>query len=298
MKNLIVNIFKTLFFFDLAVIVIPILPEVNKKNPALDKFYAEAIVAGFMLLLTLVFFFLIEKRKLTVPIKKKPIRSFLWGLLSGLAVPGVIVALLATLKHLKFTGFKDNITDYHYWILAILFNAIASELLFRGYLLNLYRKYYGFTRSAIISTALYLSLNFKLLEEDGILIANIILLNILLCFLFEFSNSIITTVTAHFTYILASTFLLGSYPLTGGYPSVLGRTFAKKEFYVGAKYPLESSKLMLAVLCAVLLIFMIIKYRPITQLKKLINFIKSIPDKWLDFKYRMKMRRKGLRVKR
>ncbi len=298
MKNLIVNIFKTLFFFDLAVIVIPLLPEVNKKNPALDKFYAEAIVAGFMLMLTLIFFFFIEKRKVTVPIKKKPVKSILWGFLSGLAVPGVIVALLAILKHFKFVGLNKNVSDYHLWILAILLNAVASELMFRGYLFSLYKKYYGFTGSAIITTMLYLSLNFTLFSGDKILLTNIILFNILLCFLLEYSKSIITTITAHFTYILASTFLLGSYPLTGGYPTLINNTFAKKDFYVGTVYPLENSKLMLVALCVVLIVFMFIKYRPITQIKKLIKFIKSLPDKWSDFKYRIKMRRKGLRVKR
>lgn len=297
MKNLIVNIFKTLFFFDLAIIVIPLLPVIDKKNPALNKLFTELMVLGVVLILTLICVFLFEKRKVYPPFMKKPIKSFLKGLLCGIAVPGVIIALLAILKHFKFIEFK-SVPESYYWILAILCNAIATELMFRGYLFSLYKEHYGFTRTAILTTALYLSLNFELLSKDGVLIANIILLNILLCFLLEFSKSVVTTITTHFVYVLASTFLLGSYPLTGGYPSLIARTFAKKEFYVGTEYPLESSNLMLVVLGFITLIFMIIKYHPIKQAKRLIAYIKGTPERFRTFKRTRKMRRKSFRVER
>ena len=70
MKNLIINIFKTLFFFDLGVILITLLPEVQNKNPALQKLIAESLPLGIVLILTILFILVIERRKIKLPIKK------------------------------------------------------------------------------------------------------------------------------------------------------------------------------------------------------------------------------------
>ena len=297
MKNLIINIFKTLFFFDLAVIVIPLLPVFEKKNPALTRLINEAIPLGFVLALTLVYVFLIEKRAVTIPFIKKKVKLLLKGLGFGAAIPILFVVTLAILKHFDYIGF-NKVSHSYYWILAILCNIIASELLFRGYLFSLYKKFYGFTFAAVCTTALYLSANFNIFSKDTIFIANIILLNILLCFLLEYSGSVLTTITAHFAYILLSTFALGSYPLTSGYPVLINHKFSQNKFFVGNEYPLEGSKFLLIILSIITLIFVVKKYQPITQFKKLILFVKSIPERNRARKFRKLLKPKKIRTKK
>lgn len=285
MKNLIVNIFKTLLFFDVAVIATTYLPNIQKDNPALTKLINEAIFLGLILVFTLIFVLFVEKRKLGPPITRKRFKSFILGFSAGAVVPVVYMALLVILKHFHYNGFIKT-SDYHYWILALLCNAIATELFFRGYLFSLYKKYYSFTLTTIFTTALYLSFNFKIFSEDRVYMANIILFNVLLCFLLEYSGSVITTITARFVYTLISTFLLGSLPLTGGYPVLLNYTFDQKEFFVGAEYPLENSKLMLCILGFLTLLFAIEKYHPIKQLKRFIAYLKTNPFKRMLLNFR------------
>lgn len=297
MKNLIVNIFKTLFFFDLSVIVFTLLPVIEKKNEALTKLISEAMVLGVLLILTAFYILFIEKRKIMLPIPKKPLKPLLVGLGVGVAIPVVIVILLKILKHFQYISFVKT-THYHYWILALLCNAVATELLYRGYLFTIYRKFHGFTFAALVTTALYFSANFEIFSKDKILIANIVMFNLLLCFLLEYSNSIITTIAARFAYTLISTFALGSYPLSGGYPVLINHTFSPSKFFVGSEYPLESSKLMLVILSLLTLIFIFQKYKPITQAKKLIVYVKSIPQRIRARKFRNSIRPKKVKARR
>ncbi len=294
MKNFIINIFKTLIFFDVSVIILSLFPTVKKSNPAISALINEAIPLGLILIFTLIFVLAVEKKQIKVPFVKRPFKSLLIGLGTGAVIPIVIVALLAILKHFNYIGFNKT-SNCHYWLLALLCSSVATELFLRGYLFVLYKKFYGFTFSAVVTTMLYLSLNFEIFSKDKIFIANIVLFNILLCFLLEYSNSVVTTITARFVYTAISTLLLGSYPLTQGYPILLNHTFAEKKFFIGTEYPLENSPLMLSILSFVTLIFIFNKYRPVKNIKA---FIKSIPQRKRANRYRKSMQTKKAYTKR
>ncbi len=274
MKNLIVNIFKTLFFFDAAVIVLSLLPVIQNSNPALAKLISEALVLAVTVIFTFVFLRFVEKNKLKFPYGKKKVKLFFTGFGAGAVIPIAYIAILAATKDLNFIGF-NKIDHAYYWILALLCNAISSELLFRGYLFLLYKKYYGFTFAAFVTTLLFLSMNLKLFSMDTKYIINIILFNILLCFLLEFSNSVVVTITARFVYTLLSTFVIGSLPLTEGFPVLLNRTFSENKYMVGEPFPIESSTLITLLIIFITVLFIIKKYHPVRQLKKLNQYIKS-----------------------
>ena len=137
MKNLIINIFKTLFFFDLAVIVISLLPTVQNSNPALALLLNECIPLGLVILLTLFFFLFLEKKQVGPPLKHKKFKSFFKGLGFGAVLPVICVAVMFFTKSFHFLGF-NKIDSWYYYVLALLCNAIFTELLLRGYLFNLY----------------------------------------------------------------------------------------------------------------------------------------------------------------
>lgn len=296
MKNLIINIFKTLFFFDLGVILITLLPEVQNKNPALQKLIAESLPLGIVLILTILFILVIERRKIKLPIKKNIPKSLLWGLLTGSAIPIIFLAVNAATKHFNFISFIKT-EHLIFWLLGLLANAIFAEMLFRGYLFVLYKKFYGFIFATVVTTLLYLSFNFAIFSESKNYIANIILFNVLLCFLLEYSGSIITTITARFVYTALSGLMLGSLPLAKDYPTIINHTFKPHKILVAKDVPIEKSTFVLIVLIILTVLFVHNKYNLIAKFKLLIKYIKQIPNgirklKSLPKTIKLKLKRK------
>ncbi len=282
MKNFIIIIFKTLFFFDLGVVVMSLLPTVKLKTPALSKLATEGVYFGFVLILSLIFVLVIEKRKIRIGFGKRKFKSALTGAISGFAFPIIFFAVLAVFKGIDISGFNKT-SHLYYWIPAILINAITTELFLRGYLFSLYKKHYGFLFTAIVTTMLYIALNSEILKMNKIYLANIILLNLLLCFLFEYSNSIIATISARFVYCVLSCLMLGSLPLSGGYPVLLKYTTTGKPLLTGGEYGIEGSLIMLIICLIVFLLLFFHKFNPISVIKQkffeLKRYLKKIVSK-------------------
>ena len=273
MKNLIVNIFKTLFFFDLAVFIFTILPEITKaSSEGMLKLKQEALIMAVPLGLTLIYFFFVERRKLGVPINRHVFKSLGWGLLAGVVPVGVVVGTLFLMKKLKFISIAKP-EHIWLWLAAILCNTLAAELLLRGYLFKLFKKHYGFMFSAIVTTMLFISLDIKLFDKPKIYIANILLMNFLLCLLLEYSGSMVATVLARFLYSGISCYMFGCMQLTGGYPTLLKTEVSGKVILTGGEYGLEGSLLTLIVLALFVAILMSIKYHPIKGMK---NWLSNI----------------------
>ena len=266
MKNLLFNVFKTLFFFDLAVYIFTVLPDASGSDSALLKLKQEAIILAVPLGLTLIFFFIVERCKIGVPLNKHVFKAFGVGLFYGIIPLGIVVGVLCVLKNLKITGIEKP-ENLGIWLAAILCNTLAAELLLRGYLFNLFKKCHGFIFSAIVTTALFISLDIKLLQESKIYIANIIILNLLLCLILDSTDSTISSVTARFCYTTLSCLLFGSMGLTGGYPTLLKFEIAGKRLQTGGEYGFEGSFITLIVLSAFALTHLICRYRPIKSLK-------------------------------
>lgn len=286
MKNLIVNIFKTLFFFDLAVIVIYLLPEITGGSAAMLKLKQEAVIAGVPLFLTLIYYFIIEKRKTGAPFNRHIFKAFFKGLAAGVIPLGIAVGLLVLFKELSFTGISKP-ERLWLWLGAILCNAIANELLLRGYLFNLYKKHYGFMFSAIVTTMLFASLDIELFNKPKLYIANILLLNFLLCLILEYTGSVIATVTARFMYTGISCLLFGSLPLSGGYPTVFETAVKGKALITGGEYGFEGSIITFAVLAFITLWLLTRKYKLISLTKEKIG----------DFTWLLKRKLSGKRKK-
>ncbi len=275
MKNFIVNIFKTLFFFDLGVIVMSLLPTVKLKNSALFKLTTEGIYLGFVLILSLVFVLAIEKRKIGIGFGKRKFKSALVGIVSGIAFPVIFIAVLSFFKGFDLSGFNKH-SHLYYWIPAILINALTTELFLRGYLFTLYKKHYGFLFTAVVTTMLYIALNSEILKANKIYFANIILLNLLLCFLREYTDSVVATVSARFFYCLLSCLMLGSLPLSGGYPTLLKYTVIGKPLLTGGEYGIEGSLIMLIISLIVFLLLFFHKFKPISIIKQKVYEFKRL----------------------
>lgn len=277
MKNLIISIFKTFLFFDLSLIVINIIPEVSGESAGVSALLNAIIGLSVVLALTLVFLLFVEKRKISVPFKK-PISGVFKGIFFGTFPPVIVLAFAAFFNKFKFTP-ENDIKKIGLWWLVLLVNCIMTELLLRGYLFSLYKKHFGLTFSVIATTLLFCSLDLSIFSGSKIYIANIILFNILLCFILNSSKSILAPVIARFTFLAINTILLGcKYPL-GGYTSVYKITFSGNILLNGGKYGIMGSVLMLIILSVICLIFMYKAYNVSENLKNFSKFMKRFSNK-------------------
>lgn len=250
MSNLIKNIFKTLLFFDLIVVIDHYFLNFKNSNPALNVLINESAVLALVLAFTLFFVRIVEKKTITIPIKEKTVAAIKLGGICGLFVTFLGTVVFVLLDKIEFLGINKP-TKIYYYIPALLINAIASELLLRGYLFSLYKKHYTFLGATGITTALFIALKTDLYPKNLLLLINLALLNILLCFIYEFTNSFLAVVSARFSYTLISVFALGSLRLQYDYPVLL-----KVEGMA-----LENSKIYTVLLCLVLLFFLCQKYK-------------------------------------
>lgn len=259
MKNLIVNIYKTLFFFDFAIVVAYYLPDIKTENTAILTLWREGVFFGVVLAFTIVFMKLVERKSLRVFNFKNKLRHYSLGLITAIIPIGITVLSLWVFKMLRFNG-ANKIGGMLFWLIALLLNAAANELLLRGYLFKLYRKYYSLPVVTAVVTVLFISLNINIFSGGIIYAANMLLTNIILCLLAEYSYSLLAPIAAHFFYNLVSSLVLGSLTVSKDYPVLLNILWSGNKYLSGGDNKIEGSIILLAInlaLCA----YFIIKLR-------------------------------------
>ena len=275
MKDLIVNIFKTLFFFDLSFVIMYYLPKLSLSDPALSRLVNEALILAVVVAFTLIFLIFVEKRKLKLENKKIKFKILLSGFATGAVFSLVTVAVLAAFKKFDFLGL-EKVDKWYYWIAALLVNTIAVELYYRGYLFTLYKKYYGFITSTIITTLLYLVANTEIFSKGKIFVANVIVFNVLLCILLDYTKSLKFSIIVRFVYSFINVCLLGGISVAGEYPVLFKTIFNGKSLLTGGEKGIENSVIMLVLLSAVTVLLIIRKYSLIEKIKTLPLTIKKL----------------------
>ncbi|MBE6750846.1 MAG: hypothetical protein E7560_06785 [Ruminococcaceae bacterium] len=278
MKKLIINVFKTLFFFDLAVVFISFLPIIKASTTALSVFIGEILIFSVVLGFSLVFGLIVERRTRFKKQKVNPMKPLLFGLIFGLILPIIAITILTVLKKFDIITIL-NVSHIYFWLPAILLNAISCELLLHGYLLRLFKREYGFCVASIVTTLLYLSLNFEVLKMGGIVIANAILLNLILCFIIEYSGSIISAITAHFFYSVISSFVFGSQKIWPDAPYLIEGLFTGKNYLSGGAHRIEGSIALLIPAAIILGLLIYKKYS-----REILGGIVFAKNKFVDFK--------------
>lgn len=259
MKNLIVNIYKTLFFFDLAIVIAYYLPDIKTENAALLTLWREGVFFAVMIAFTLVFIKHVERKRLRVFNFNNKLRHYSLGLITAIIPLGITSLSLWVFKMLRFNG-TNKISDIALWLVALLLGAAANELLLRGYLFKLYRKYYSLPVVTAVITVLFISLNINIFSGGIIYAANMLLTNILLCLLAEYSYSLLAPITAHFFYNVISGFVIGSFTVSKDCPVLINTVWSGNKYIAGGDNKIEGSIILLAVnlaLCA----YFIIKLR-------------------------------------
>lgn len=104
MKNLIVNIYKTLFFFDFAIVAAYIIPKIKTSSAALNALFAEGVSFAAAALFTFIFIRLVERGRLRVFNTKNKMRHYSLGLLAGVVPAAVTPYRCFFLNHFRLTA--------------------------------------------------------------------------------------------------------------------------------------------------------------------------------------------------
>ncbi len=267
MKNTLTNLFKTFFFFDLLVIAQHTFVGYSKGGTARSAFISACFSLVMAIAVTLVFFLFVERRTLPLFSFDHSVRHIGMGILLGCFPLGITAGLLKLFRRLTF-GVKLPVSSWAFWLLALLAETLFTELLLRGYLFQLYRKYYGVAVVTGLLSILYLSLHTSVFSGGRLYVLNYLVFNMLLCLLLEYTGSFVLTVAVHFAYKMLGGFVLGAFSALEGCPSLFSVTVSGKTWFTGGSHPLQGSAILLVIhtaLCAYFL-FHIVK----TQKKKLI----------------------------
>ncbi len=274
LKNFFVCIYKTFFFFDVAVIILHFLPVLTKGSAARIAFFTEGRSLLVLAILTLIFYLLAERRQLPFFPWKPKWRSLLAGFACG-ALPLLLTcAILKVLHRLSF-GTRQSFGQIFLWMAALLLNATVTELLLHGYLFRLYRKFCNFAVTAILLSVLYLSLHATLFSESRICLLNGLLFNLLLCLLVEYTGSLYPSILAGFSYRLAGSLLLGTIDFVGN-PTLFSIILSGKAWLSGGSDGLEGSAVLL-LLNALLCGYFIVKLLKRNPIKIPPRFLKWLP---------------------
>lgn len=291
MNDLIKTIFKTLFFFDLGIIVLSVLPEFKFKNAALNNLCNMALCAVILIVFTVVFLKIVEKKTLRLSAHPKK-SAFLKGIGIGILFPAVILGIMFLFKVVSFSPFQkpEKITELFYYTGALFCCSLACELLLRGYLFRLYKKHYGFLFSTVVTTLLFISFNLEIFKTGKIYSANIILINILLCFLLEYTRSFAAVVLARFFYSVITCIVLGTVSTSSQYPVFFNLVFSGKKLITGPENGFEASIITLIITSVITILLLNRKYNLLSRSKDTVIYLKK------QFK-NIKRKRNKVRVK-
>ena len=288
-KNLIVNVFKTLFFFDFILILTSVIPAIKFKNDNILIFNTQ--LTFFLIVGVFTYFYLnfVEKKKLKLSEKKGKFKALFAGVFSGLLIPVIYAVTMKIYNFSKYEGINKT-ENIWYYLLALFLNALWIELLLRCYLFSLYKKYYGFILTTIFTTLLFISMNHEILKMNKIYLWVTLLFNVYMCFIREKFNSIIANIFANFSFSFAGIILLGYNSPTLKYPQLLNYKFEGKEKIVGGEHLLMGSKVTLIAFSVILSLWLIIKYKlwQYFTIKKFKSYILSIKLFFVNTIYNIK----------
>lgn len=228
MKKLASTILKTIIFFMSWAILISFTPDIHTNSQAFLRLWWEFTPLVVVVLLSVVFVFIVEKCKITIPVAPRFLKSSLIGIVLGVLWLGSVVTVFLLTKTMNIQG--QNSVDYIWiWILASLLNVAMQELLVRGYLYQLWKHKYNVIVATILTTILFTVMHGGAFEAGIIPVINVISMSIFVTLLLEYTGTIVAPI------------ILGGVSLAGDYPNLLINTFQGSLLISGGTYKFEGS---------------------------------------------------------
>lgn len=261
MKKIIATIIKCILFFLIwAVLIAVLIPLDPFEKKAMWRLWSEAMPFAVVVVLTVIFWLLLEKRQIKLSIFSHPIKGVLTGAATGVVWIGLSFGILFLLGTLQIKG-TNEMSNLHIWILAVFLNAAMQELLMRGYLYQLIKQKFHTIVAVILTTALFTVLHGSVFEAGIIPIINIVTMSLLMTMLLEYTGSLLAPILAHFIWNCAGSLILNVVLLTDDYPHLLDVKFSGKELFSGGAYMIEGSVIVTALNVILIILLFILKLR-------------------------------------
>lgn len=227
-------------------ILISFTPNIQTNNDGLLRLWWEFSPLAAIVLFSIVFILIIEKRKIKISIVPRFFKNTLIGFVIGFVWLGSVLIIFFITKSITIQDY-NNIDYIWIWILALLLNVIMQELLVRGYLYQLWKKEFNVILATILTTILFTVMHGGAFEVGIIPVLNVVSMSIMVTLLLEYTGTIIAPIIAHFFWNTIGGIILGGVSLASDYPNLLESTFHRNSLLSGGNYKIEGSIIVLVV---------------------------------------------------
>lgn len=255
MKKLLATTLKSILFFIIWIVMVAFVPEISIQSPAYWRLFYEFMPFLYIVILTLIFVILIEKRKLSTPIFSNILHNSLIGIITGIVWLGSTTLILYLLGVIHFVDINP-ISNLWIWILASLLNVIMQEFLVRGYLYQLLKKNYNIPAATLVTTALFTLLHGGAFEAGPISVFNVIAMSLFVTVLLEYTTTLLAPILVHFIWNTVGCIILGAVSLADDYPHLLNCDFSGNLILSGGNSKLEGSIVVLIINIALIGFFL------------------------------------------
>lgn len=234
-------------------------PTRSSDNPAIWRFWAEAIPLVITILFTVVFW-LIEKRNIKLLLINRPLKSIAIGVVTGCIWLASSVVIMFLLGSIKFNG-SNQISLLGIWFCSVCINSIMQELLVRGYLYQMIKQRYNIVLSIIITTGFFTFMHGGAFEAGGVPVLNVLTMSLLMTAVLEYTESLLAPIMMHFVWNAIGGVVLGGVSLADDYPHLLNTVFLGDTLISGGPYKIEGSIIVLLFNVLLITAFMILNQR-------------------------------------
>jgi membrane protease YdiL (CAAX protease family) len=204
---------------------------------------AALLAAG---LVSLLFFLVVEKRKIKLPLLTRPLRDIGLSLFSGVFWIGGTLGLFFLTDSILLAR-SDSLPQFGYWILAVVLTVAAQELLLRGYLFSLLQEKYSGVAAICVTSVLYVMLNGTALASGTFPLLFAFTASALLGLLRLYTGGILAPFLAHLIWNGVGGLVLGSVSIGTGAPSLFTESARTVEMVAGGALKFEGSAIALIV---------------------------------------------------
>lgn len=255
MKRFLVLLSKVVLFF-IGWAVCSAMIDIPIEDPSLWRFTAELFPMLSVILFTVVFW-LIDKKKVSIPVFRNCIQGSLTGSVAGIVWIGSATVLLVVLNAETITG-HNHVPRLWLWIISAFLNTVMQEFLVRGYLYQAVKAEYGLIPAMLFTTALFTFCHGGALEAGIVPVFNIITMSLFATAIYEYTGTILSPIFAHAIWNIVGGILLGGVSLADDYPHLFHMEASGNVLLSGGAYMIEGSAAVL-VINILLFIFFIVK---------------------------------------
>lgn len=253
MKKGFKSVLKALLFFIIWAVCIGVVPIPDNSNPAIWRFFAEAIPLIITIILTYVFIYF-DKQNIKLGLKFELGKNLLLGIFVGFTWLGLTIFLIYIMGGLTIDS-KNSVDNVAIWFIALFLNTIMQELMFRGYLYQMLKKV-NIKVAIIISTLLFTFLHGGAFEAGFIPVLNVITMSLFMTAVLEYTDSLWPPIIIHYIWNAIGALVLGSVSLASDYINIYNMNFHGNEIITGGIVKIEGSIVVLALNTFLIIIFL------------------------------------------